>query len=73
MNEKKILSALGIALIGTVINVLYKKIGGHSAGGNYSESHTWSEILQLIPSFLTTFFVIFVVFFLYFSISKTKK
>ena len=69
--KKDMFSSFGIALIGTFINIIYKKIGGHAAGGIYTEPHTWDEMLQLIPSFLTTFFIIFCVFFLYFSVAKS--
>ena len=44
----------------TIVMILHKKIGGLLSGGLYSDSHSWSELTAMIPSFLLFFAVSFV-------------
>ena len=52
--------SLMAAAIFTIVMILHKKIGGLLSGGLSSDSHSWSEMTAMIPSFLLFFAVSFV-------------
>jgi anaerobic ribonucleoside-triphosphate reductase len=57
--KEKIGLSIFVASFGTIIDVLYQKIGGHASGGRFSHPHTWPELKENVPEFICLFFVIF--------------
>jgi hypothetical protein len=73
MNKKqKITYSIIAASIITAGEVIYRKIGGHAAGGIYSDPHTWGELAKRIPSFIAFFAIIFLVLLTYELLGKNK-
>ncbi|MCP3931943.1 MAG: hypothetical protein GY705_22950 [Bacteroidetes bacterium] len=60
MKNKRLEFSLFVAFFGTLARVLFKKIGGQLSGGIYSDSHSWSEIVDMIPEFILFFFILFI-------------
>lgn len=59
VNKGRITYSLLAALAFTIMKILHTKIGGLISGGRYSESHTWSELASMIPSFFSFFGISF--------------
>ena len=60
LKKDRFIYSLIAAAIFTIVKILHKKIGGLLSGGLYSDSHSWSELTAMIPSFLLFFAVLFV-------------
>lgn len=69
--EKLLFSGI-LAGIVTGIHVLHKKFGGLLSAGRYSDSHSWQDIIEMIPQFVGIFFVFFVGAFIYFDYKSNK-
>jgi hypothetical protein len=59
MDRSRLIISVGVAFFVTAIRVAHKKIGGLLSGGNYSDSHSWVEILKMTPSFIFYFLLVF--------------
>ena len=64
--------ATTIAFIATIIEIMHKKFGGLLSGGRYSSSHTWEELINMIPYFFSFFLAIFVGAFVYYFYIHSK-
>ena len=71
-SSTKILYSSLIASGITIADILHKKIGGLLSGGNYSESHTWNEIVKMKTEFIFLFIVIFALSSSYFFIIRRE-
>ena len=58
--KEKIGISLFIASLGTIFDVLYRKIGGHASGGRFSHPHTWTELKEFVPEFIGLFCITFI-------------
>jgi len=56
--QSKITFSLLIATGGTVTKVIHNKVGGFYRPEDYSEKHTWGEILSLTPSYILLFLLL---------------
>jgi hypothetical protein len=72
MIGEKLFNSFIVATVFTVGDIFYRKIGGLSAGGRYSEPHTWNEIYELSPEFISLFIFFFIGRFIWESM-KSKK
>lgn len=66
-----IISAI-IAVVPIAIEILHKKFGGLLSGGNYSSSHTWQDMFEIMPYYLIFYVVFFVVACVYFDYMNNK-
>lgn len=71
-SSTKILNSLLIASGITIADILHRKTGGLLSGGNYSEPHTWNEIIKMKNEFIILFIAIFVLSSLYFFIMRRE-
>jgi len=71
MNEKAGWSIITASAI-TLIDVVHRKVGGLLSGGRYSPSHSWNEMIGLIPDFTSLLLITFIRALIYFSLLKSE-
>ncbi len=72
-NRGKILSSFALASVVTGTIILHKKFGGHLSGGRYSTPHSWAEIIEMAPYFISLFIFYLAGAVIYFFIFRREK
>jgi len=60
----RLAGACVVSIISAIVSMVHKKFGGHLAGGRYSTSHDWDEMLTFIPE--VVFIAVFMFLVVYF-------